>query len=271
MSKRSTVADPPIVIEQDGTPSTSAAIMPAKSPLEIYQTLAANPGADLSQLKALLDLQREYRSDQARQAAAVAMNRVQAECQEVLKDSVNAHTGSRFAQLESIHRIIKPVYTKHGFGITFSEAECPKEGHMRIAADLIHAEGHTRRYTLDLPYDGKGSQGGNSAMNPLQGRGSTITYGRRYLESMIWNLTIAGEDIDGNSPLNAITAEQIVEITNTFKTARACNPVITWDGFLKWLTVSSIDKCTQADFAAGMADLKSKIAAAAAKAASSAK
>lgn len=239
------------------------------SPLEIFERLASAPNADIEKLHRLLDLHERWAQDQARMAAFAAKNRCESEMSEVVKDAVNPHTGSRFAMIESIHRAIKPIYTREGFSITFDEGEARRPEDMRIVAELQHVSGWSKLYHLDLPYDGKGSQGGSSAMNPLQGRGSTVTYGRRYLETMIFNVTIAGEDVDGNSPLDNVTAEQISEIVRLFKKVKLVVP-LDWGKFLKWLEVKSLDELSQEGYKTAMADLNARFAAAGATAAANA-
>lgn len=237
------------------------------SPLAIFDKLASVKGADISKLEKLLDLDKDWRAEQARMAAANALNRVQQTAPEVLKDARNPHIGNRFAQLETIHRTIKPVYTGEGFSISWSEDESKKEGHMRIIGDLIHTSGHIRRYWLDVPLDGTGAKGGQPGMNVTQAKGSTITYGRRYLETMIFNVTIAGEDVDGNNPvLDPVTAAQIEEVTVLFKKVKKVSD-IDWRRFMKSCQVETVDQLTQQGFKIAMGDLNARYAEAAAVAA----
>lgn len=272
--KRKAVTVPNGTVNQTPGPSPAALVPVTRRPIDIYHNLASH-GGNLAELRELLTLEREHIAEQARILFAVGMNECQKELPDVIKDALNVFTKTPYARLETIHRLIKPVYTRHGFSITWTEGETQKPGHVRVVGDLMHTGGHVRRYHLDLPCDGSGAKGGQSAMNATQAVGSTVSYGRRYVEVMMFDLTIAGEDRDGNNPFDTLTADQIAEVTRTFKTAKACyrfpdGRALEWDGFLHWLGVKSIEEADQKQYADALADLNTKIANAAARAAAKA-
>jgi len=82
------------------------------------------------------------------------------------------------------------------FGLTFDSGDAPPD-HVRIVCEVSHPDGHTRRYHLDMPVDGKGARGGD-VMTKTHAMGSGITYGKRYLLGMIFNLAVTKDD-DGNA------------------------------------------------------------------------
>ena len=81
--------------------------------------------------------------------------------------------------------------------MSFGTAECPYEGHYRITCKVAHKAGHTRDYQGDFPADVAGSQG-KANKTAIQGYGSTLSYGRRYLTLLIFNVVLTDEDNDGN-------------------------------------------------------------------------
>jgi hypothetical protein len=162
--------------------------------------LALSQDVDVDKLEKLIALKERYDANKAKAAFAKAMTLCQQEMPNVLKDSKNDHTKSQYASLEAVNKKCKPVYTKHGFSIQFSEGKALRDGETRILADVMHSDGYEKQYFIDLPRDGIGSQGNASSMNKVQGAGSTFSYGQRYLTKMIFNLTIGGEDTDGNAP-----------------------------------------------------------------------
>ena len=91
------------------------------------------------------------------------------------------------------------------------------EGAIRIIGYLTR-DGHTVRRQTDQPCDGKGAKGGD-VMTRTHAHKSAITYGRRELLEMLFNLA-TGKDDDGNAasrPLRAvetISDEQVGEISN---------------------------------------------------------
>jgi hypothetical protein len=175
-------------------------------------------GGDVEVMKKMMDMANEWKANQAKQAFARSMNECQQEMPIILEDAENTHTRSRYASLEAVNRVCKPCYCRHGFSIQFSEGEPKDPAEVRIIADVIHAEGHERRYYVDLARDGVGIKG-NSNMTPLQGKGSTFSYGQRYLVKMIFNLTISGEDTDGQGP-QGLSDDQTATINTLFEDIR---------------------------------------------------
>lgn len=170
-------------------------------------------GTDVDKLGKLMDLAERWKADQAASEFAAALN----ECQQVMpcvvKDRTNEFTKSKYATLENVNSIIKPVYTRHGFSLSYGMADSPVEGCIRVVCDVAHTGGHTRRYHLDCPSDTAGAKGGSNKTG-VQGLGSTVTYARRYLALMIFNVTVADQDMDGNAAENfdTITEAEVLEV-----------------------------------------------------------
>lgn len=169
------------------------------NPLAIIAN-AVEKGMDADQLAKLVDLHERIEKMNAGRAYQEAMKACQSEMPRILKDRENPHARSKYADLGNLISQIEPIYTKHGFSISFYEGESNKPEWMRVMCDIMHERGHREVKWLDLPYDGRGSQGGKSSMNAVQAVGSTKSYGRRYLLGDIFNLAITSEDTDGHLP-----------------------------------------------------------------------
>lgn len=176
---------------------------------------AVREGMTPDQLAVLVGLQRDMTADAAKLAFAEAMHNAQMEMPVVVQDAANTHTKKRYASLETIQKFTKPIYSKHGFSMSFGEADCPIEGFKRTTCDVTHDKGHTRHYHIDLPIDSSGS------MNKIQGCVSTTSYGQRRLCSMIWNITIAGEDNDAQGAIEKISHEQFATLDEWIETSGA--------------------------------------------------
>jgi hypothetical protein len=74
-----------------------------------------------------------------------------------------------------------------------------------------------------LPTDGVGPKGNPiGGMNAVQAACSTTQYGMRRLTCMVWNLTIAGQDDDGNrGGTQTITEEQITTLREWIESSGA--------------------------------------------------
>lgn len=171
---------------------------------------AIEKGVDPDSLSKLVALQERILDRQAEQDFAVAMRQTQAAIQPVLKDRRNSQTDSNYATLEALNKAVVPVYTQYGFSLSFGTEDSPTEGYIRIVCDVFHIGGHTRRYHFDLPLDDAG-MGGKTNKTKVHASGSTLSYGRRYLTMLVFNVSTT-DDTDGNMPAALITEEQEADL-----------------------------------------------------------
>ncbi len=191
---------------------------------------ARDPNVDVEKMERLWAMHEKMQDRQAQQAFSVAMKAAQSEMPTIAKDRHNTQTNSDYATLDAINAAITPVYTRHGFSLTFGTADSPLEGHVRVVCKVMHAEGHSQSYEYDSPMDSAGI-GGKVNKTPTHARGSAITYGRRYLTLMIFNLS-TGYDDDGNASsgydssdwltaiADASSMDELNALANELKTAQ---------------------------------------------------
>lgn len=175
----------------------------ATTPLASFiERAARDESFDVQKFEAMLRLQREERHEQERRAFNVAMSACQAQMEPVIRNAVNSHTSSKYAKLEAIDQQMRPIYTKHGFSVRYGSAVAPQPGWMRITCTVAHDAGYDEESYLDAPVTSAGSQGGRTAMTGVQAVGSAVTYLRRYLLGMVFNIVqadVAGQDDDGHA------------------------------------------------------------------------
>lgn len=191
-------------------PQQSAEIMTPMAMIDRALTSGASPET----LGKLMDLQERWEASQAKKNFEEAMQKAQAEMRPVLMNADNTQTKSRYATYEALDTAIRPIYTRHGFTLSFNMADCPTPDHVRIVCEVA-CGGHSTFPHIDMPADGKGAKGGD-VMTKTHATGAAITYGRRYLLGMIFNITTTKDD-DGNSASNPdmalpITADQFIEL-----------------------------------------------------------
>jgi hypothetical protein len=167
--------------------------------MSFIERAAHDPEFDVQKFEVLLRLQMEVGDKQARRAFNTAMADAQAEMLPVVRDAANRHLGNKYAKLETIDAAARPIYTRHGFSVRFGSAPSPREGDMRITCTVAHSGGYFEENHLDAPLAGTGSQGARTATTPVQAVGSTVTYLRRYLLTMVFNIVLADEDDDGEA------------------------------------------------------------------------
>jgi hypothetical protein len=178
-----------------GTSTSLAPVSDAASLLAVISRGASDPTMDINKLERLTAMYEQIVTRQAEGAFNVAMSVAQSQMGRIATDSSNPQTRSRYASYGALDRAVRPIYTQHGFALTFGTGDAPAPEMIRVVCD-VSLGGFTRRYHVDMPADGRGAKGGE-VMTRTHATGSAITYGRRYLLAMIFNLA-TGEDDDGN-------------------------------------------------------------------------
>lgn len=185
--------------------------------LTMIQRAATDPAFDADKMQKMMEMYERHTDRTAAAAFNAAMVRAQAEIGPVFRDKFNTQTSSAYAALESIDRKISPVYTLHGFSLSFGTGDSPLVGHIRTVCDCMHEAGHTKTYHVDLPIDSAGIKGSVNKTG-VHAAGSTFSYARRYLTMMIFNVVLTNEDDDGNgagpepAPEPVITTGQAAQL-----------------------------------------------------------
>lgn len=164
--------------------------------LNIIERAASDPNIDVDKLDRLLAMQERVVAREAEQAWIAAMKAAQEECEPIKRNKKNATTSSTYADLEKLSNEVDPIAHKHGFILSFGSGESNLKDHYRVTCDVSHVLGHTQHRYLDVPTDMTGIKG-NQNKTATHGMGSAITYGRRYLKLLIFD--IATTDDDGNA------------------------------------------------------------------------
>lgn len=165
--------------------------------MSVIARAAADPSVNVDKMERLYAMLSQENVRIAAQEFNQSMTLAQTEMPHIVKDCKNPSTNSRYAQLETLSKAALPIYTKHGFSLQFSQGESSHATKIRVTCKVSHSGGHSEMYFLDLSPDDTGAKG-NSSKTKIHGEGSTFAYGRRYLTTMIFNMTIVNEDDDGN-------------------------------------------------------------------------
>lgn len=123
---------------------------------------------------------------------STALVRAQAKMKKVAKNAYNPHFKSKYASLDDIIDMIRPILDEHDLGVIHMPVT--NSDGVGVKSILVHASGEA----MDLGefYLPLGRGGG------AQGAGSSITYAKRYALAAIFNLA-TGEDDDGNAAQKA--------------------------------------------------------------------
>jgi len=193
------VATPIEQIPQVSPPSETTAI------LSMIERAARDPAVDIEKMRQLLEFRKEIKAEESERAFNTAMAAAQTEMRPVSRDASNPQTRSKYASHYALDQAIRPIYTKHGFSLSFDFGEGAPDNCVRVLC-FVSCAGHTRTYHIDMPADGKGAKGGD-VMTKTHATGSAVSYGRRYLLTMVFNIAI-GDD-DGNGAARTVAPQFI--------------------------------------------------------------
>lgn len=177
--------------------------------------MAMEGGLDVDKLERLIAFQERFRAEDARQVFNAALAACQSEIPRIAPDASNPQTRSKYASYAALDNAIRPVYTSHGFSLSFSTGSADAEN-VELVCTVAHSGGHTAVYRIPMPCDGKGAKGGD-VMTRTHAMGSAMSYGMRYLLKMIFNIAVGEFDDDGNG---AAMAEGVLQLN-------ACNDLQT--------------------------------------------
>lgn len=221
--------------------------------INLIERVAMMPNLDVDKLKQLLDMQERISARNAEIAFNTAMKDAQAEMRPISADATNPQTKSKYATYAKLDSVLRPIYTGHGFSLSFDEADSPKPEHIRVVCYVAHDAGHTRTYRKDMPADGKGAKGGD-VMTKTHATGAAASYGARYLLKGIFNIAVGDDDKDGNDPsgvpgLNEDQVGELIELLDSVGASRA--------DFCAWAKVEKLSQIPARDFQKAVAAIES--------------
>lgn len=201
----------PIAVRDDGASAISVS-QQGETVRGAILELARDASFDVEKLRALTEMQEHAEDRQARRLFAMDMASAQSECQAVVRGAEvklgENKGGYKYAALEMIDEMVRPIMTRYGFSITYDRAPRPGDGGgFVITGTLWHREGHSIQASFPLPLDS------GPGRNNLQAAGSTDSYGRKYILLGFFNIIRKNADDDGVAGgANPVTFTEAAEI-----------------------------------------------------------
>lgn len=193
-------------------------------------------------LEKMLNMQERIMADQRKTAFMAALSRLQARLPQITKDGridvTSSRTGnshsSRYARLEDLDRVIRPLLSEEGFAFSFNEEEANGQSR-RYSARLSHRDGHSEMKHITLPLDTSGSK------NSVQAAGSSFSYAQRYLIKAHLNIVEKGEDTDGND-VEPITEDEARDLNTQLQDVK-----MDLKRFLEYMQVAELAQILKRD------------------------
>lgn len=218
----------------------------------VIERAARDPNVDVDKMERLFGLHERMLTRSAETAYAEAKATAQAEMPQIKRTGNNDQTKSSYAELDVIASKVDPVMSKHGFSMSYGTAESNLENHYRVTCRLRHRAGHYEDFQADVPVDMVGIKG-NQNKTATHGFGSTMTYARRYLKLLVWD--IATTDDDGQ----AASSGSLIQYTELESLKARCAQVgATEERFAHALGVASLPMLPAARFTEAMRKLDAK-------------
>lgn len=227
---------------QDGG---TVAVQPQADLMAVIARAASDESVDVEKMERLFALKERMDGQERQRIFADALARIQAAAPRITQHGKTDK--ARFAKLEDIDFAMRPLMAGEGFSLSFDTEMI--DGKVLMVGKLSHRAGHSEEKRLALPIDN------GPGRNSIQAMGSTVSYGRRYLTKMFFNIIEVGEDNDGNgAPGKPITQKQADELNDILDEIGSGEKA----RFLKWAGVEKLADVTAAKFETGMKVLLGK-------------
>ncbi len=171
--------------------------------LEVISRAASDPNIDVAKMERLMDMYERIQGKNAEAAFNASMSAAQAQMGRISADATNPQTRSRYASYAKLDGVLRPIYTTHGFALSFDEGKADKPDYVLVLCRVSHKDGHCRTYQKEMPADGKGAKGGD-VMTKTHAAGAAMSYGMRYLLKGIFNVAVGEDDTNGNPPAGSL-------------------------------------------------------------------
>lgn len=170
-------------------------------------------GGNPEQLREMMQLEREWKADLAKQAFNDAMAAFKLEAIVIIKDktvsyptqrkdgSVGANTSYKHATLGNVVETVMPRLAAHGLSHSWNPRR--EADRVVVTCTITHKQGHSESVTLDAPLDSSGSK------NNIQAMGSSVSYLSRYTFLSICGLATKEMDDDAKGAGGDPAAERL--------------------------------------------------------------
>ncbi len=218
------------------------------SVLQTLTQVVTTPGIGIDVVERMVALLERQETRQAQTAYMDAMAECQKEIPQIQKDGrimVKGTERSRYALHEDIDTAIRPIYSRYGFAVSYDTK--PEGGKIEVSMKVSHRAGHSETTTIALPIDA------SDFRSSVQSVGSTITYAKRQLLAMKFNIVTRGADNDGQGSDKTITDEQAMDLQTLMDEVKQDVP-----RFLKHFGIEKVSDLPAKELRGAIQDLERK-------------
>lgn len=197
-----------LALESEETPTQEQALQTISiTPMQMINA-AVESGKDLAYVERLMELERTWKADKAREAFYVALAEFKKNPVHIIKDKKNAQYGSSYAGIGNIVNTTNATMAPFGLNARW---DIQQGDVITVTCILSHTLGHSE----SVPMSGLPDESGKK--NPLQQIKSTITYLKvSTFEAVTGVVSVDYEDDDGNGagadPIKMIAEKQALDL-----------------------------------------------------------
>src|SRR5262245_45543401 len=115
------------------------------SMMALIERAASDPSFDVQKMVALVEMRDRQLDRAAEEGFNEAMAKAQSAMDPIRRDASNPQTKSKYASFEALDRALRPIYTEHGFALSWNEGTSPKPDHVRVICYVSRGR-FTREY-----------------------------------------------------------------------------------------------------------------------------
>ena len=211
------------------------------SPVQIMQQAKA-AGLEISEIREMLVLQKDYEANEARKAFHLALSQFKQNPPLIVKDKLNTQYNSNYTSIGNMVNTANEALGEAGLNARWDFPQ-DSNGQIFCTCILAHKLGHEESVTISAPIDTSGNK------NAIQGRKSTRTYLKLETFEAVTGLASVDGNIDDDGkaagPGNQDIIKTITEEQSLFIHSKIIDNDLDMDMFLKWfkgvVKVDSID------------------------------
>jgi hypothetical protein len=178
--------------------------------VSIIDKAMTNPDVDIEKMTAILDMQERIMDKNAE----IEFNKSMVSAISEIPSFEKATSGHnyKYATFEQINKVVKPILASHNLYVTFL-TDFQSDNYVMVTAEITHKDGFSKKTSMRFPFDCTGSK------NEVQAVASAISYGKRYMQNALLNITTHGEDDDGFASERTIGEHEIARLNNGLEMA----------------------------------------------------
>jgi len=240
--------------EPDMPIDSGQAVVPMElTPLAML-AVAVEQGQDLVRIEKLMDMERQWKADIAREAYYSALAAFKSKPLTIYKDRDNEQYNSKYSSIGNIVGTTNEAMGPHGLNASWDIDQSADD--ITVTCILAHTLGHTKQVSMTAPPDVAGKK------NKLQEIKSTITYLRKETFEAVTGVVTSydGSDDDGNRSgpqsgpeIETISEQQVADLEAMIDEVGADK-----EAFLKVCGVQSFDQIETQFFGGAIQRLEQK-------------